>query len=146
MANFLFRNIQANLRSVRKSQAKNGEILVLPYPNLLNLAHRGAVMEISFEFIICIFLILLIMVSAFMLYREFSHVNGRVGNLETRVQKLEAANPKRLPWQVLEELEHARAALSREKEEREFHLSLIENAETWIGKAMSAGTKREGEK
>jgi len=37
-------------------------------------------------------------------------------------------------------------ALSREKEEREFHLSLIENAETWIGKAMSAGTKREGEK
>ena len=82
-----------------------------------------------------------------MLMRELTHVKEQFSQknneLEERIKKLEEAKRKRMPWEALEELEHARAALNREKEEREFHISLIENAEAWIGKAMAAGTKRE---
>ena len=45
--------------------------------------------------------------------------------------------------QAFESILDARAALNKEKEEYQFFVSLIENAEAHLDKAMSAGTKRE---
>lgn len=157
MARFMITTIQPNSLSVRKSQVQNGEILVLPHPNLLNSARYGDPMEITFQIIISIFLIIIIALSAFMLYREFSQVNGRVGkleeksaeksiaiqNLEERMKKLETANRKRMPWEALEKLEHAQAALDLEEFERELGLTRIKNAKEWLRMTLASGTKRE---
>jgi len=114
-------------------------------------------MEISIGVIISIFLIIIIALSAFMLYREFSLVNGRVDKLEEksaekkaiiekmdeRIKTLEEANRKRMPWEALEKLEHAQAALDLEEFERELGLTRIKNAKEWLRRTMASGTKRE---
>ncbi len=108
------------------------------------------------EVIAILLVILLIALSAFMLYREFQHVSVRVVRLEEsneqkkasllkleeRMKKLEQANRKRMPWEALEKLLNARAALNREKEDRKIGIDLIENAESWIEEVMAEGTKR----
>ena len=58
------------------------------------------------------------------------------------MKKLELANRKRMPWEALEKLLNARAALNREKEDRKLGIDLIENAESWIEEVMAEGTKR----
>lgn len=112
------------------------------------------------EVIVIVLLIILIALSAVMLYREFQRVSGRmdaieekskqkdktIEDLDERMKKLEQANRKRMPWDALEKLENARAALNREKEEREFHLSLIANAEAWLDQVAAIGTKRDEQK
>lgn len=157
MARFIQITIQPNSLFVRKSQVKNGEILVLPHPNLLNSAHSGDPMEISFQIILSLFLIIIIALSAFMLYREFSQVNGRVSKLEEksaekttliekldkRIETLEQANRKRMPWEALEKLENAQAALDLEEFERELGLTRIKSAKEWLRMTMASGTKRE---
>lgn len=95
------------------------------------------------EIIAFISIILIILLSSALLYREFRHVSGRVENLEERVKKLELANRKRMPWDAIDKLLNARAALSREKEERQLGISFIENAEAWLDQVMAEGTKRE---
>jgi predicted Holliday junction resolvase-like endonuclease len=96
--------------------------LALSYSFLLSSAHHlGACMEI----IIIILLILVIALSAVMLYREFQRVSERMGKLEERVH---------------------RAALNREKEERQLGISFIENAEAWLDQVMAEGTKRDEQK
>ena len=114
-------------------------------------------MEISIGVMISIFLVIIIALSAFMLYREFSQVNGRVGKLEEnsaekslaiqgleeRMKKLETANRKRMPWDALEKLLNARAAINIAKEEHQVNVNILENAESWIEQVMATGTNRE---
>jgi len=157
MACFMLITIQPKPVPVRKSKVKNGEILVLPNPHLLNSAHRGDPMEISFGVILSILLVIIIALSAFMLYREFSQVHSRVDKLESnsaekslaiqaleeRMKKLEQANRKRMPWEALEKLLNARAAINVAKEEHQINVGILENAESWIEQVMATGTKRE---
>lgn len=110
-------------------------------------------MEISFS----VLLVVIIVLSAFMLYREFRQVNGRVDKLEEntnektltiekmdqRIKTLEEANRKRMPWDALEKLEHAQAALDLEEFEREIGLTRIKNAKEWLRMTLATGTKRE---
>jgi hypothetical protein len=138
-------------------KAQNGEILVLPHPHLLSSPCSGDPMEISIGVMISIFLVIIIALSAFMLYREFSQVNGRVGKLEEnsaekslaiqgleeRMKKLETANRKRMPWDALEKLLNARAAINIAKEEHQVNVNILENAESWIEQVMATGTNRE---
>lgn len=109
------------------------------------------------EVIIIILLVVIIALSAFMLYREFSQVNGRVSKLEEksaeksvaiqrleeRMKKIEQANRKRMPYDALEKLEHAQAALDLEEFEREIGLTRIKNAKEWLRMTLASGTKRE---
>ncbi len=74
---------------------------------------------------------------------EYMGTKKKVDSLEERMKKLEAANRKRMPYEAFESILDARAALNKEKEEYQFFVSLIENAEAHLDKAMSAGTKRE---
>lgn len=106
---------------------------------------------------VIVLLVVIIALSAFMLYREFQHVHGRVGKLEensalkektiqeldARIKKLEQANPKRMPWEALEKLLNARAAINVAKEEHQVNVGILENAEAWIEQVMATGTKRE---
>jgi predicted Holliday junction resolvase-like endonuclease len=98
------------------------------------------------EVIVIVLLILVIALSAVMLYREFQGVSQRMGKLEERVNKLETANRKRMPWAAVDKLLNARAALNREKEERQLGISFIENAEAWLDQVMAEGTKRDEQK
>jgi predicted Holliday junction resolvase-like endonuclease len=100
--------------------------------------HPGGGMEIA----VIILLVIVIALSAVMLYREFQHVSQRMGNLEERVKKLETASRKRMPWDAMDKLLNARAALNREKEERQIGINFIENAEAWLNQVMAEGTKR----
>lgn len=119
---------------------KNGEILVLSHIVLFGVADCvGVDMEIT----IIILIVLIIVLSSAMLYREFQHVSRRVSGLEERVVKLESANRKRMPYEAFEMILNARAALNKEKSEFQFFNSLIENAESWLDKAVEIGTKRE---
>lgn len=108
-------------------------------------------MEIAF-----IFLCVIIIFASVMLMREIGMVRDnaketksqfetQIAALEKRIAELEKAIRTRMPYDALEKLEHARAALNREKEERLFHVSLIENAEAWLQKVMATGTKRSEE-
>lgn len=95
------------------------------------------------EIAIVLLVVTVIVLSAFMLYREFQNVSNRVSALDERVKKLESANRLRMPWDAMNKLLNARAALNREKEERKLGIDFIENAEAWIDQAMATGTKRE---
>ena len=154
MACFMLITIQPKPVPVRKSKVKNGEILVLLNPHLLNSAHRGGA---RMEVVVIILLVIIIALSAFMLYREFSQVHSRVDKLESksaekslaiqaleeRMKKLEQANRKRMPWEALEKLLNARAAINIAKEEHQINVGILENAESWIEQVMATGTKRE---
>lgn len=67
----------------------------------------------------------------------------KVIDLEKRMSVLEQAKNKRMPYEAFENILDARAALSKEKEEFQFFVSLIENAEAHLDKAVTVGTKRE---
>lgn len=111
------------------------------------------------EVALIIAVVIIMVLSAFMLYREFQRVSERmdvieeksnekdktIGELDARVKRLEQAKRLRMPWEALEKLMHARAALNREKEERRLGMDFIENAEAWIDEVMATGTKREGQ-
>ena len=111
-------------------------------------------MEIRIMFIIVI--ALLTVITAVLIYHEYAEKRREVNKvekenqalrenveaLEVRMEKLEAANRKRMPYEAMEDLLNARAALDREKEEHKFFVSLIENAEAHIEKAMTTGTKK----
>ncbi len=101
--------------------------------------HFGADMEVA----VIVLLLLVIILAAFMLYREFQHVSGRMTGLEERMKKLEHASRKRMPYEALDKLLNARAALDRYKTENKFFDELITNAEAWLDSAMAEGTKRE---
>lgn len=114
-------------------------------------------MEISLNVTASVFLVIIIALSAIMLYREFRSVENRIGNLETksgektaliekldaRIKTLEDANRKRMPWEALEKLLNARAAINVAKEEHQINVGILENAESWIEQVMASGTKRE---
>lgn len=111
-------------------------------------------MEIGLQVIVIVLLIIIIALSAFMLYREFSIVIKRMDDIEkksgetieamnTRIKTLEEANRKRMPWDALEKLEHAQAALDLEEFERELGLTRIKNAKEWLRMTLASGTKRE---
>jgi len=168
MARFMITTIQPKSLSVRKSKVKNGEILVLPHPTLLSSPSFGDPMEITFQIIISICLIIIIALSAFMLYREFSQVNGRVNKLEeksaekslaiqgleARMQKIEQANSLRMPHKaqdnvldviaiVSDVLENKQDLHLLEKQRREREEKHLQDALCRLKEAMSVGTKRE---
>lgn len=92
--------------------------------------------------LICVITILTLF-GAVGLIREYMNIKRTVDSHEERMKKLEEANRKRMPYEAFERILDARAALNKEKEEFQFFVSLIENAEAHLDKAMSAGTKRE---
>lgn len=136
---------------VRKSQVENGEILFLHHRGLLGPSHHfGAGMEIA----VFTFLIFFILLAAFMLYREFSHVNGRVGKLEERVNTLEHANSQRMPHkaqdyildvisEVSEVLENNQDLNLLEAQRRAREEKKLEDALCRLKKSLAIGTKRE---
>lgn len=81
---------------------------------------------------------ILVILSAIGLYYGFSN---KIKELEARLKKLETANAKRLNYHAFESLLDAMAALDKEKTEMEFHVSLIDNAQAHLRKAMKVGTK-----
>jgi len=101
----------------------------------------GIVMEIKL-LLICIITILTLF-GAVGLIREYMDIKRKVDSHEDRMKKLEEANRKRMPYEAFEQILDARAALNKEKEEFQFFVSLIENAEAHLDKAMATGTKRE---
>lgn len=117
--------------------------------NLLHIDHSrrsfaggsGDLMEIKIWLLIVIGLITVFAAVGAM--HEYMGTKKKVDSLEERMKKLEAANRKRMPYEAFESILDARAALNKEKEEYQFFVSLIENAEAHLDKAMSAGTKRE---
>lgn len=86
---------------------------------------------------------LFILVSAMLFFYEYLSLRNKVSDIEKRMTKLEQAKAKRMPYEAFESILDARAALSKEKEEFQFFVSLIENAEAHLTKAMTVGTKRE---
>ncbi len=66
-------------------------------------------------------------------------------NLEKRVEKLELAGKQRLPGRSYEEILDAMAALDALEHEEQFKNDLRQNAKAHLIKAMTVGTKREGE-
>lgn|GEM_PF-2986585 len=92
--------------------------------------------------LICIITILTLF-GAVGLIREYMDIKRKVDSHEDRMKKLEEANRKRMPYEAFEQILDARAALNKEKEEFQFFVSLIENAEAHLDKAMATGTKRE---
>lgn len=86
---------------------------------------------------------LLVLFGAAGLIREYINMKRISDGHEERIAKLEAANRKRMPYEAFERILDARAAINKEKEEFQFFISLMENAEAHLEQAMSAGTKRE---
>jgi len=48
-----------------------------------------------------------------------------------------------MPYAAMDAILDARAALNKQKEEFQFHIDLIENAEAHLSKAMKVGTKQD---
>lgn len=86
---------------------------------------------------------LLIVLSAILFFHEHMALKSKVDGLEQRMVKLEQAKNKRMPYEAFESILDARAALNKEKEEFQFFVSLIENAEAHLEKAVTVGTKRD---
>ena len=81
--------------------------------------------------------------SAYRIYLEVERKNSMIQNLEKRISILEQTRSTRIPYEVAEYMLNARAAINREKEEHQLSLDLLENAEAWMERAMTVGTKRE---
>lgn len=81
--------------------------------------------------------------SAVLGYHEYAALKRKDQELEDRIAKLEKTKSKRMPYEAMESILDARAALNKEKEEFQFFISLIENAEAHLNKAMTVGTKKE---
>ena len=92
------------------------------------------------EVIVIVLLIVIIALSAAMLYREFKHMNDR---LEARITKLEEASKKRVPYRTQEELLDAMAALDAFENEVDLGKTMIVNAKAHIAKGLQVGTNRE---
>lgn len=115
----------------------------------------GNLMEMKFYLILI--LGIFVVIGAALFYHEYmtmrsgvksikdenTDLKKSVDDLTGRMQKLEEANRKRMPYDAFESILDARAALNKEKEEFKFFVSLIENAEGHLDKAMTSGTKRE---
>ena len=86
---------------------------------------------------------LTVMNSAYRIWRDIEFKTKKINELEKRVATLEQTRSTRIPYEVAEYILNARAAISREKEEHQLSLDFLENAEAWMDKAMSAGTRRE---
>lgn len=82
-------------------------------------------------------------ISALGFFHEYTSLKKKISDIEARMKKLENAKAKRMPYEAVENILDARAALNREKEEFQFFVSLIENAEAHLDKAVTVGTKRE---
>lgn len=48
-----------------------------------------------------------------------------------------------MPWEALEKLLNARAAVNAAKDARQMEVNILDNAEAWIDQVMATGTKRE---
>ena len=86
--------------------------------------------------------LLLVALIAHAIYHLFK-MACKVNDMEKRLVVLEKTRSTRIPYQAALDILNARAALNREKEEYQFFVSLIENAEGHLEKAMSVGTKKE---
>lgn len=86
---------------------------------------------------------ILILLSTVLFFHEYQALKNKVSNIEERMVKLEKSKNKRMPYEAMENILDARAALNREKEEFQFFISLIENAEAHLEKAVTVGTKRD---
>lgn len=76
-------------------------------------------------------------------YQEYAALKNKINEIETRMNKMEQGRSKRMPYEAMESILDARAALNREKEEFAFFISLIDNAEAHLNKAMTVGTKQD---
>ncbi len=92
---------------------------------------------------IAIIILVLIGICAALMLREWNRTDARLTAIETQMRGLETANRQRLPYRAMEELLDAMAALDKEKQEMEFHVSLIDNAMGHMTNAMRTGTTKE---
>ena len=98
-------------------------------------------------------IVIIIFLSALMLYREFSQLRNEKNalreenrELKARIEKFEASSRKRIPYAVYEAMLDAMAGLDVEEREAQFHSNIRENIRAHIYRAMTIGTNREGEK
>lgn len=68
-------------------------------------------------------------------------LTDRVTKLESTNEKLSEANPKRINYKTLEELEHLWVALDVMEREIDFDKSLIDNAKAHLFKARNPNNK-----
>lgn len=78
----------------------------------------------------------------YLVYREWAALKATVHTQGERIAKLEESSRLRMPRQAMESILDARAALNKYKEEVQYELSLIENAEGHLGNALTSGTKQ----
>lgn len=130
---------------------KNGEILVQRHRHLLDHPdRRGAFMEMT----VIVLLVVIILLAAYMLFREFQHVNGQMQKLEKRVDTLENANRLRMPHQAQDNILDVIAMVSDvleteqdlnllEQQRREREEKKLQDALGRLKQALAIGTKRE---
>ena len=103
--------------------------------------YGGSPMEI--KLLITFAIIVLVLHSIYRIYSDYSGLSKKVNDLEQRMTTLEKTRRTRIPYEVAEDIINARAALNRQKDDFQVSLSLIENAEAWLDKAMTVGIKQE---
>lgn len=77
--------------------------------------------------------------------KENTNLHKEIESMNTRITKLEKSQRLRMPWTAMENLLDAKAAINLEKEQFQFFVSLMENADAHLDKALKTGTKREEE-
>ena len=97
------------------------------------------------KLLITFIIILLVLHSIYRIYSDYSGLSKKINDLEKRMTTLEKTRRTRIPYEVAEDIINARAALNRQKDDFQVSLSLIENAEAWLDKAMTVGVKQKKE-
>ena len=92
------------------------------------------------EIVAFVLLGIIIALGAFLLYREFIN---QISALTTRIEKLEEANRKRMPFKSQDEILDAIAALDLLEYEEDIKANLRKNAKAHLFNALEVGTKRE---
>lgn len=84
-----------------------------------------------------------VMLFLFLIYKKYDEMNRMIAEMGKRLNKLESANRKRMPYEAYEHLIDAMSALDAEEREVEIKRIFLGNARSHMEQAMAAGTKRE---
>lgn len=79
----------------------------------------------------------LVMLSGFWLYETYQRQQREIKSLKEENQKLKDANRKHLPYQTLEDLEHAKAAWILLNEELTIKNAIVDNLGTYLDRARA---------
>lgn len=91
-------------------------------------------------------IIVVLILSMVLIYREWNQRERKITDLEERIQKLESASQLRLPYVATDELLNAMAVLDVKRSNIQIELDYIDNIKAHITNAMTVGTKRETKK